>query len=89
MTRNLDRRVEQAVPVLDPRLRARVRELLDQSLRDNCKARRILPDGGYEPVAPAAGEEPFDSQEFLRSRARQQTAESGADSDDPGLRERA
>jgi polyphosphate kinase len=89
MTRNLDRRVEQAVPVLDPRLRARVRELLDHSLRDNCKARRILPDGGYERVVPSAGEEPFDSQEFLRSRARQQTAESGADAEDPDLRERA
>jgi polyphosphate kinase len=45
MPRNLDRRVEIAFPVLDPRLQAQVREILDIQLADTVKARRILPDG--------------------------------------------
>ena len=71
MPRNLDRRVEQAVPLLDPRLRARVEELLRLNLADTAKAREILADGSYRHVDPAAGEEPFDSQEFLRQQATQ------------------
>jgi polyphosphate kinase len=31
-------------------------------LRDNVKARRLLPDGSYERVKAAPGEERFDSQ---------------------------
>ncbi|MEY2980958.1 MAG: Polyphosphate kinase, partial [Planctomycetota bacterium] len=79
MTRNLDRRVEQAVPILDPALRERVREILDAGLHDTRKARRILADGTYEPVAPAPGAEPFDSQEWLRQRA---TREARRDADE-------
>jgi polyphosphate kinase len=45
MPRNLDRRVETAFPVLDPRLQAQVREILEIQLADTVKARRILPDG--------------------------------------------
>ena len=45
MPRNLDRRVEIAFPVLDPRLQAQVREILEIQLADTVKARRILPDG--------------------------------------------
>jgi polyphosphate kinase len=45
MPRNLDRRVEIAFPVLDPCLRAQIREILEIQLADTVKARRILPDG--------------------------------------------
>ena len=45
MPRNLDRRVEIAFPVLDPKLQAQVREILEIQLADTVKARRILPDG--------------------------------------------
>jgi polyphosphate kinase len=45
MPRNLDRRVEIAFPVLDPKLQAQVREILEVQLADTVKARRILPDG--------------------------------------------
>ena len=46
MIRNLDRRVEVAAPVLDPELKQRViEEVLTAALRDNVKARRVLPDG--------------------------------------------
>jgi polyphosphate kinase len=62
MQRNLDRRVESVVPVRDPRLRLRLEEILDAYLRDNTKARRLLPDGTYERIRPAPGEEPFAAQ---------------------------
>ncbi|MEL6635496.1 MAG: polyphosphate kinase 1 [Bacteroidota bacterium] len=41
MTRNLDRRIEVAVPVLDPAIRAELRHIIDLQLNDNTKARRI------------------------------------------------
>lgn len=73
MTRNTEHRVEIAYPVLDPRCRALVREYMDAQLRDNVKARRLTPEGTWEPVDRAAGEPPFNSQEFLLARAYQQT----------------
>ncbi len=63
MKRNLDRRIESAIPILDPALRRRVVEqVLGYSLRDNVKSRRLLPDGTHERVRPAAGEPEFRSQ---------------------------
>ncbi len=44
MTRNLDRRVEVAAPILDPEVYAELRRILDIQWSDTCKARRILPD---------------------------------------------
>ncbi len=66
MLRNLDRRVEVLVPVKDPKLRAKMRDsILDVSLRDTMKCWELLPDGSYRRRVPAAGEAPFDSQEYL------------------------
>ncbi|MGH9903092.1 MAG: RNA degradosome polyphosphate kinase, partial [Pyrinomonadaceae bacterium] len=64
MSRNLDRRVEVIAPVADPRLKSYLKEVvLAAYLRDNVKARRLLPDGSYERFGAAAGEEQFDSQQ--------------------------
>ena len=66
MPRNLDRRVEVLAPVRDQKLVERLRaEMLGSYLRDTVKARRMLVDGSYEPVAPAPGESPFDAQAQL------------------------
>jgi polyphosphate kinase len=63
MMRNLDRRVEAVVPIDDVRLKRYLKdEVLDVYMRDNVKARRMQPDGTYERVRRAEGEEPFDSQ---------------------------
>ena len=45
MPRNLDRRVELVVPVLDPAHRERLARILDTLLADNVKARELRPDG--------------------------------------------
>ena len=51
MTRNLDRRVEVAFPILDEELRAEVRHLLDLQRHDNVKAR----DFDNQFIAPTDG----------------------------------
>ncbi|MEN6339446.1 MAG: polyphosphate kinase 1 [Clostridiaceae bacterium] len=64
MTRNTQRRVEVACPILDPRLRDRICDVLHLQLRDNQKARRLLPSGVYERIV-AAPMEAFSNQEFF------------------------
>lgn len=66
MTRNLDRRVEVVVPVLDPRLRAYLKDtVLTAYLRDNVKSRVLTADGLYELPQMADGEEAFNSQIYF------------------------
>ena len=67
MTRNTQRRVEVAVPILDPDVREKIRKILETCLRDTAKARQLLPDGTYAPV-PHTGE-PLDSQQQLLLQA--------------------
>ena len=52
MPRNLDRRVEALVPVTDPELMARLREVLDLELADDVLAWVLGPDGRWERVPP-------------------------------------
>jgi polyphosphate kinase len=51
MSRNLSRRLEILFPITDAGLRRRLIGVLDTSFADNVKARRLLPDGSYQPVA--------------------------------------
>ncbi|HEY9404623.1 MAG TPA: polyphosphate kinase 1 [Pyrinomonadaceae bacterium] len=63
MPRNLNRRVEVVTPVHDTRLRRHLKDVIMAAyLRDNVKARKLMPDGSYERIQPAEGEERFDSQ---------------------------
>jgi polyphosphate kinase len=48
MGRNLDRRVETTVPVLDPEIGDRIVGVLNVMLADDTKARWLRPDGSYE-----------------------------------------
>jgi polyphosphate kinase len=66
MTRNLDRRVEVVVPVLDPESKKYLKDtVLAAYLRDNVKARILNADGKYEAPAISAGEELFNSQVYF------------------------
>ena len=66
MPRNLYRRVETLFPVEDPALKVTLRDhILKIHLKDNEKARRMLPDGGYERVRPSDGEPVINSQSWL------------------------
>ena len=59
MTRNLDRRVEVAFPILDETLRAEVRHLLNFQRHDNVKARDF--ENAFIPAGE--GEKPLRAQE--------------------------
>lgn len=50
MTRNLERRVEVAAPVLDEKLKKRVVGMFETMLQDNVKASRLLSDGTYKRI---------------------------------------
>ena len=66
MPRNLYRRVETLFPVEDEIIKTSIRDdILNIHLRDNVKARRMLPDGSYERVKPAENEEPLNSQAWM------------------------
>lgn len=60
MTRNTDKRVEIATPVLDKEIEGKICKMLSIMLADNVKARRLLRDGTYAKVDN--GLPPCDSQ---------------------------
>lgn len=70
MTRNLDKRVELMVPVQSPRLKRRLRGILDACFKDNVQAYEIQPDGTGKPVSRAKGVKPFRMQLALTKEAR-------------------
>jgi polyphosphate kinase len=65
MERNFFRRVEVAFPILQRTHRERILRDLDFYLRDNTQAWRLLPDGTYERLRPAAGEPAVSAQAEL------------------------
>jgi polyphosphate kinase len=66
MFRNLNERIEVLLSVPDPYLRQTILEdMLKIHLRDNVKARRLLPDGTYERVRVQEGEKVINSQAWL------------------------
>jgi polyphosphate kinase len=52
MPRNLDRRVEALIPVVDPDLQARLQEILDVNLADDVLAWVLDPSGAWCHVPP-------------------------------------
>ena len=57
LTRNTECRVEVGVRVEDPALVQKLTDILQLQLRDNVNAREMRPDGSYQKVKPAEGEE--------------------------------
>lgn len=66
MQRNLDRRVETIFPIEDSELRNLIKEtLLDNALKDNVKARFLLPTGKYVYRKNGSNEEKISLQDWL------------------------
>lgn len=69
MTRNTERRVEVAAPILDNSLADSVVESFEVMLRDNVKAREQGDDGKYRHVIRNDGEDALNSQLYFYDRA--------------------
>ncbi len=66
MPRNLDRRIEVCVPVLDESKKRYIRsQVLGRQMADNMQCWIMQPDGSYVRLHPGEGEEPVNAQELL------------------------
>jgi polyphosphate kinase len=66
MQRNLERRVENTVPVLEQDIKGIIIEkILKTYLKDNSKARILGADGVYERLVPNEGKELLSAQEYF------------------------
>ena len=63
MTRNQTRRVEVGCPINSPEIKKALWDYLACALADNCKARRMTPEGDYVRVQPE-GTEPLSVQKY-------------------------
>ncbi len=77
MTRNMEKRVEIAWPILNAELRQQVIDYFSTCLKDTAKLRELLPNGRYTKLGAfqAKGEAPFESQDYLIKRAQARRAE--------------
>lgn len=70
MGRNLDRRVELGVPILDPVIAETVtNQILTVLLSDNVKSRVLGPEGNYTRMQIAVGEMPINAQRIFLAQA--------------------
>ena len=78
MTRNTERRVEIACPVLDPAIRAQILRAIGIYQADNVKARVLHPDGSYSRVERQEGAPAVDAQAAFMEQALEEASQTTA-----------
>jgi polyphosphate kinase len=83
MPRNLDHRVELAVPIESLELQAELLDVLERAFADNQNSWELAGDGSWTRLSPAPGEEPRSMQrelaELYAARAAEPQADGAAD----------
>ncbi len=69
MTRNMDNRVEIAVPIFDDKIKKELLHYADIQLRDNIKGRLVNSEGEYENIPVKEGDELLSSQDYYIERS--------------------
>jgi len=69
MPRNLNRRIEILVPVVDTTCKEKLSRALDICLADDVKAHRLMPDGSYQRISCRDPDNPHRSQQIFYERA--------------------
>ncbi|MFC4993721.1 polyphosphate kinase 1 [Rubritalea tangerina] len=69
MTRNLEKRVELMVPIIDKNLKSQLIDILEAAFKDNQQAHRILEDGSSSRITPKGKNSAFRMQEYLQKKA--------------------
>ncbi|MDR1930639.1 MAG: polyphosphate kinase 1 [Treponema sp.] len=72
MPRNLERRVELLVPIVNEKIQEELRTILESYFKDNTRAWELTEDGSWRRIR-AGAETPFSAQEFLLSMAGEET----------------
>ena len=75
MERNLEKRVELMIPILEKAHAKRLMQLLKNAFKDNTQAWEIEPDGTGKRLTPPSPKKAFRLQEYLSKEARRQAKE--------------
>jgi len=85
MPRNLDHRVEMAVPIIAPDLRAELTDVLERAFADNTSAWQLDSAGVWGRLRPGPGEEPRNLQrELIEEHAHRAAEDRGGQQDSHG-----
>ena len=69
MTRNLEKRIELMIPVIDNDIKIQLTDILEAAFQDNQQAHRIMEDGSSQRIQAKAKSAPFRMQEYLQKKA--------------------